>query len=223
MPLDPCRRRRRRGFTLIELLVVMAIIAILATLTLSVIARAIRHAERTNCTSNLHQVFLMTVAYAKDHHQLLPPLDPGRHSLWIADPCIQIIARKRTFEPRCFYCPAQQWDLIRDNFDANRWSLVGGGPKVRFGYIHLSHRKAYHGALHGDVTLVRRLTGHDNPAALPYYADLISLNNREVYAHLDGGNELMMDGSVNWYAEVDTQMRYSRAADQMMPYTEFHW
>jgi prepilin-type N-terminal cleavage/methylation domain-containing protein len=219
----PPSQGERQAFTLIELLVVIAVVMLLAALSLSVVSRAIRHAERTNCTSNLHQVYLMTVAYAKDYHRRLPPLDPGKHSLWIADPCIQDIVRAYRFEPKCFYCPANAWSLIESNFKDNQWSLVSGGPKVRFGYIHLSERKAYIGILHGNVELVRKLTGYRNPGLMPYYVDFISPNNLEVSSHLDGGNELTMDGACRWHAELGTEMHYSRNADSMMPYSEFHW
>ena len=222
-PTRSLRAGRRGGFTLIELLVVIAVIMLLAALSLSVVSRAIQHAERTNCSSNLHQIHIMSVAYAKDYHQLLPHLDPGSHSLWIASRAIQDITRMRTFEPRCFYCPSNDWDLIRTNFDSNQWSLVSGGPKVRFGYIHLSYRKAYNGVLHGEVRLLKKFTGQTRPSQTPYYVDFISPNNLAVYSHDNGGNVLMIDGRVVWRAELETEMHYSRNADSMMPYSEFHW
>jgi prepilin-type N-terminal cleavage/methylation domain-containing protein len=213
----------RRGFTLIELLVVIAVITILAALTLSVIARAIRQAERTNCASNLHQVHLMSLSYAKDYSRLLPQMDPGSHSLWIASGAIQDITTIYRFEPKCFYCPSATWDLIEENFKDNQWSLVSGGPKVRFGYIHLSYRKAYNGTLHGDVVLIRRLTSVTNPGDTPYYVDFVSPNNEDVYAHATGGNILMLDGRCVWRNQTDAVLRYSRAGDVMMPETDFYW
>lgn len=213
----------RRAFTLIELLVVIAVIALLAALALSAIARALRLAERANCTSNLHQIHLMSLTYAKDYARTLPQIDPGSHSLWIASRAIQDITTIYSFEPRCFYCPSTTWDLIESNFSDNQWSLVSGGPKVRFGYIHLSYRKAYNGTLHGDVLLLRKLTGVTNPAATPYYVDFVSPNNEEVYAHGTGGNILMLDGRCVWRNQTDATLRYSRAGDVMMPETDFYW
>ena len=223
-PTTPdARGRSRRGFTLIELLVVIAVIGLLAALSLSVISRAIRHAERANCSSNLRQIYLITVAYSNDYHRALPPLDPGTHSLWIASPCIQDIAVTYKFTPKCFYCPSNDWELMQTNFKNDTWSLVSGGPTVRFGYIHLSYRKAYVGTLHGEVIFARKLTGYKSPASTPYYVDFISPNNPEVYPHTNGGNELMMDGAVAWHSELDTELHYSRSADVMMPYSEFFW
>jgi len=217
------REKGRSAFTLIELLVVIAVITLLAALALSVIARALRQAERTTCTSNLHQIHLMSLTYAKDYARMLPQIDPGRHSLWIASGAMQDIATIYSFDPRCFYCPSTTWDLIESNFKDNKWSLVSGGPKVRFGYIHLSYRKAYNGTLHGDVRLLRKLTGVSNPAATPYYVDFVSPNNEEVYSHATGGNILMLDGRCIWRNQADATLRYSRAGDVMMPETDFYW
>ena len=213
----------RGAFTLIELLVVIAVIMILAALTMSVITRAINQGQRTNCTSNLHQIHLMSLTYAKDYAFRLPHIDPGSHSLWIASGAIQDITTTYRFEPKCFYCPSTAWDLIESNFKDNQWSLVSGGPKVRFGYIHLNYRKAYNGTLHDDVLLVGKFTDVPNPGETPYYVDFVSPNNKEVYSHGTGGNILMLDGRCVWRNQPDATLRYSRAGDVMMPQTDFYW
>jgi len=65
-------RRRGQGFTLIELLVVIAIIAILAALLLPVLAAAKRKAQRTQCLSNLHQLYAACVMYSGDFNDWYP-------------------------------------------------------------------------------------------------------------------------------------------------------
>jgi len=50
--------RRRAGFTLIELLVVMAIIVLLASITVVVAVRARLNARAAFCANNLHQIGL---------------------------------------------------------------------------------------------------------------------------------------------------------------------
>jgi prepilin-type N-terminal cleavage/methylation domain-containing protein/prepilin-type processing-associated H-X9-DG protein len=66
-------RGTRCGFTLIELMVVIAIITLLAAITLPAVARARSSSRSTVCINNLRQWGLATRAYAMDHEDYLPP------------------------------------------------------------------------------------------------------------------------------------------------------
>jgi len=75
-------RRRGQGFTLIELLVVIAVIAILAALLLPALAAAKRKSQRTQCLSNLHQLYAACVMYSGDFNDWYPvwyQADGGSH------------------------------------------------------------------------------------------------------------------------------------------------
>lgn len=60
------------NFTLIELLIVIAIIAILASMLLSALNNARKHAQGTQCVNNLKQLGSMMLNYSSDHRDYLP-------------------------------------------------------------------------------------------------------------------------------------------------------
>ena len=68
------RSARRPGFTLIELLVVVAVIAILASLVMPMLLGASRQAMATRCQSNLRQILVGMLTYAKQFNQHIVPL-----------------------------------------------------------------------------------------------------------------------------------------------------
>ncbi|MFW6161662.1 MAG: prepilin-type N-terminal cleavage/methylation domain-containing protein [Planctomycetota bacterium] len=77
----PARRSSHRGFTLIELLVVVAVIAILASLLMPTVFRAMQSATGTSCTSNLKQLHSGILMYVKDY-DFLPAAGDGSWRRW---------------------------------------------------------------------------------------------------------------------------------------------
>src|SRR5690348_14980544 len=65
---NPCRR----GFTLVELLVVIGIIAVLIGILVPTLSRAREAAKRTQCLSNLRQIYTMLNMYANQFHGPVP-------------------------------------------------------------------------------------------------------------------------------------------------------
>jgi prepilin-type N-terminal cleavage/methylation domain-containing protein/prepilin-type processing-associated H-X9-DG protein len=68
-------RRRTLAFTLVELLVVMAIIALLAGLSLPGSQNAINKARSIKCAGNLHQIGIAASQAATDNNNRYPEID----------------------------------------------------------------------------------------------------------------------------------------------------
>jgi prepilin-type N-terminal cleavage/methylation domain-containing protein len=74
------------GFTLLELLLVIAIIALLAGLLLPVTGTIIDRANSTKCVNNLRQLGIAAHAYANDHDNTFPIIEPDPSTpIWPPD------------------------------------------------------------------------------------------------------------------------------------------
>jgi prepilin-type processing-associated H-X9-DG protein/prepilin-type N-terminal cleavage/methylation domain-containing protein len=66
---------RRAAFTLLELLIVVAIIAVLAAISMPVGRRMIEAGNEAKCMSNLRQLHAVLMLYANENNQMLPSPD----------------------------------------------------------------------------------------------------------------------------------------------------
>ncbi len=77
----------KQGFTLIEMLVVIAIIALLASILVPSVNKALQAAKRTSCMSNLRQIGHAVMMYSLEKDGYLPPVVDGGWSssgtLWM--------------------------------------------------------------------------------------------------------------------------------------------
>jgi prepilin-type N-terminal cleavage/methylation domain-containing protein len=86
----------RQAFTLIELLVVVAIIAILASMTLMMISSVREQAKRTQCANNLRNWGAAHHGWANDHEGQV--MSTARLGDW--DPCPNVMFSQREAAPR---------------------------------------------------------------------------------------------------------------------------
>lgn len=96
---------RNAGFTLIELLVVMAIIATLAALVLPMIFSSTETANRTQCSSNMKQIYLALTEYKmrKGKNRFFPKYDGKRF--------VAALYRKGVLQDaRVLICPSTDHD-----------------------------------------------------------------------------------------------------------------
>ncbi len=107
--------QRARAFTLLELLTVVAIIAVIAGMSMPVLSRGRAQAEDVKCSSNLRQIGLGILAYAGDNENQLPgPLKLGIFPYWLDNTTLAWILRdyldvdenRRKKRLDVFVCPA---------------------------------------------------------------------------------------------------------------------
>jgi prepilin-type N-terminal cleavage/methylation domain-containing protein len=67
----------RRGFTLLELVIVIAIVAILATLSIPVMSSLRERAQRTQCAANLRSLAVAANVYLQQNNDIWPQIRPS--------------------------------------------------------------------------------------------------------------------------------------------------
>jgi prepilin-type N-terminal cleavage/methylation domain-containing protein/prepilin-type processing-associated H-X9-DG protein len=95
---------RRQGFTLIELLTVIAIIGILAAITIPAIQATTATARASACVSNLRQVGVAAMLYANENKNYLPDAGVGQDAAW-ARTLAAYLSLPATQKNTIFVCP----------------------------------------------------------------------------------------------------------------------
>ncbi|MDB6040141.1 MAG: xcpT 2 [Verrucomicrobiales bacterium] len=168
----------REGFTLTELLVVISIIAILASLLLPAVSRAIAKAQGVRCLSNLKQLQLSCLLYTDDNDGRLPPNNTT------------IMAGKLTGKPGSWVLGNAQSDLSSSNIEKGVIFRYNGSTAIYHcpadkstveGHKELQRLRSY--SL--DWYLGVDPTVYFSPRIKLRYSEIVTPGPSQVYAFID--------------------------------------
>jgi Tfp pilus assembly protein FimT len=142
-------RNQTAAFTLIELLVIMAIIAILAAVSLPTLARAKPQARRINCSNNLKQVGIAFRTWAINHNGYTPAqtlsaqggnagTDVGVRSVTAAQTMSRGVSKmfltmsNELSTPKILFCPAEADSSARQAATSFATTNVGTNDAVPY-------------------------------------------------------------------------------------------
>lgn len=181
----PNSKQQMRGWTLIELLTVVAITAILAAVTIPVVARALSWGQSARCMGNMRTIGVAVAAYSAENDGRFPrggwadgggtwnpPVKPPSTLGWLVDLWPYLGGNRNVFE-----CPAAEdspngqtsWTYMPDASSTD--------PRYPMHY-------AYNAQLHSNRTLLRtkdvvvdRVSGVLRMSGLPVLMDIVFQNN----------------------------------------------
>jgi prepilin-type N-terminal cleavage/methylation domain-containing protein len=204
----PSSNPKSEGFTLIELLVVVAIIAVLVAMLLPALNQARESARTAVCASNLHQLGIGVLTYAKENNDVVPFCDGNNLENWnYNSPFLAAFQKYADLQKRdVFYCPTNPRAKAVDFNWVPNWSTTW---HTSIGYMYIGNRSPYNCA--GWWVEKERMLVRLDPDAGDrlLFVDLILTDAYGEISgessHLAGGktprgsNHLYGDGHVQWW------------------------
>jgi prepilin-type N-terminal cleavage/methylation domain-containing protein len=198
--------RQNHGFTLIELLVVVAIIAVLVAVLIPALNLARAQAQTSVCASQLHQLGLGVIYYAKECNGIVPFCDGASVEEWRKySPYMADFQKYSGLERKMFYCPTSPRTKRIDYYWEGTWQLY-------IGYSYIGNRSGYSGWWPNDekpiINLDKDYDGWQ-PSQRLLFVDMVmtdGFNNlaggeqSHMFGALPrGSNHLYGDGHVQWW------------------------
>jgi len=129
---------RARGVTLLELLAVVAILGLLAALTVPAIRSGISRADAAKCLGHLKEIGVGLQAWLADNNMTMPPLVAGRKSRSEEVPVIDTALAPYLPDQRVFACPADD-RLAAETGTSYYWnSVLSGQSAANLNFLSLA-------------------------------------------------------------------------------------
>ena len=121
---------RRAAFTLIELGVTLAIVIVLAGISIPAYSRVTQSARAASCMSNLRQIGVALNLYLGEHNQVIPTLAAGRtdktQGLLVIDNTLDAYTQNKDV----FRCPADNEGLAAKSGTSYYWNVALNGQNL---------------------------------------------------------------------------------------------
>ncbi len=206
---------RRGAFTLFELLVVITIIAILASLVLSVFNMVRTQARKVVCMSQLRQLGIASIGIKMDRRGEWPEGDPFPSTIccWptnVAGTIVRPAESDFGFPMKMWNCPSDYWGRKNPNWVANSGVAIDDASALTMPYLGRLFTSYQYlanipfGDYPWEIT-----RGKNNSPDHVLAGDLMADGPDPLSSHRDGGNQLWQDGSVQWVRTSDTSIYYN--------------
>ena len=121
---------RYAGFTLLELGVALAIVIVLAAISVPVYGRVVEGARAASCMSNLRQLGNAINLYLGDHNQTIPAMAAGRKSTTEQIPVIDNTLNGYVQISKVFVCPADSKGIAAASGTSYFWNVALNGQNL---------------------------------------------------------------------------------------------